>query len=57
MACPPAVHLNHEKYKDPLEFNPWRWDVSKLPFIFIIDYSAQNLQNTKQDIHSDSSNI
>uniref|UniRef100_A0A7N0TVK0 Cytochrome P450 n=2 Tax=Kalanchoe fedtschenkoi TaxID=63787 RepID=A0A7N0TVK0_KALFE len=26
MVCPPAVHLNPEKYKDPLSFNPWRWD-------------------------------
>ncbi|CAI9093952.1 OLC1v1029573C2 [Oldenlandia corymbosa var. corymbosa] len=25
MACPPAVHLNPSRYKDPLEFNPWRW--------------------------------
>ncbi|CAK9141837.1 unnamed protein product [Ilex paraguariensis] len=26
MVCPPAVHLNPAKYKEPLEFNPWRWD-------------------------------
>ncbi|CAM8880979.1 unnamed protein product [Rhodiola kirilowii] len=26
MICPPAVHLNPDKYKDPLAFNPWRWD-------------------------------
>ncbi|KAF8380309.1 hypothetical protein HHK36_027791 [Tetracentron sinense] len=26
MACPPAVHLNPAKYKDPLAFNPWRWE-------------------------------
>lgn len=26
MVCPPAVHLNPEKYKDPLAFNPWRWE-------------------------------
>uniref|UniRef100_A0A7N0ZYK9 Cytochrome P450 n=1 Tax=Kalanchoe fedtschenkoi TaxID=63787 RepID=A0A7N0ZYK9_KALFE len=26
MVCPPAVHLNPEDYKDPLSFNPWRWD-------------------------------
>ncbi|KAJ0630659.1 putative cytochrome P450 [Helianthus annuus] len=25
MVCPPAVHLNPANYKDPLEFNPWRW--------------------------------
>ncbi|KAJ4951779.1 hypothetical protein NE237_028611 [Protea cynaroides] len=25
MVCPPAVHLNPAKYKDPLAFNPWRW--------------------------------
>ncbi|KAJ4835069.1 hypothetical protein Tsubulata_028839 [Turnera subulata] len=25
MVCPPAVHLNPEKYEDPLAFNPWRW--------------------------------
>ncbi|XP_059661721.1 cytochrome P450 87A3 [Cornus florida] len=25
MVCPPAVHLNPDKYKDPLDFNPWRW--------------------------------
>ncbi|XP_023005395.1 cytochrome P450 87A3-like isoform X2 [Cucurbita maxima] len=27
MVCPPAVHLNPEKYVDPLAFNPWRWEV------------------------------
>ncbi|CAM8880988.1 unnamed protein product [Rhodiola kirilowii] len=26
MVCPPAVHLNPQNYKDPLAFNPWRWD-------------------------------
>ncbi|KAJ9147865.1 hypothetical protein P3X46_029981 [Hevea brasiliensis] len=26
MVCPPAVHLNHKKYEDPLAFNPWRWE-------------------------------
>ncbi|WCJ26180.1 Cytochrome P450 87A3 [Euphorbia peplus] len=26
MVCPPAVHLNNEIYKDPLSFNPWRWE-------------------------------
>ncbi|XP_019179507.1 PREDICTED: cytochrome P450 87A3 [Ipomoea nil] len=26
MVCPPAVHLNPTRYKDPLEFNPWRWE-------------------------------
>lgn len=28
MVCPPAVHLNPSKYKDPMEFNPWRWEAS-----------------------------
>ncbi|KAG4987520.1 hypothetical protein JHK82_029888 [Glycine max] len=27
MVCPPAVHLNPDKYQDPLAFNPWRWEV------------------------------
>ncbi|KAG5532117.1 hypothetical protein RHGRI_026660 [Rhododendron griersonianum] len=26
MVCPPAVHMNPAKYKDPLEFNPRRWE-------------------------------
>ncbi|XP_047943855.1 cytochrome P450 87A3 [Salvia hispanica] len=26
MVCPPAVHLDPSKYKDPLDFNPWRWE-------------------------------
>ncbi|KAI3881774.1 hypothetical protein MKW92_025935 [Papaver armeniacum] len=26
MLCLPSVHLNPSKYKDPLEFNPHRWD-------------------------------
>ncbi|KAJ7944872.1 Cytochrome P450 family protein [Quillaja saponaria] len=26
MVCPPAVHLNPAKYRDPLAFNPWRWE-------------------------------
>ncbi|GKA34967.1 cytochrome P450 87A3-like protein isoform X2 [Tanacetum coccineum] len=26
MVCPPAVHLNPNNYKDPLEFNPSRWE-------------------------------
>ncbi|KAF5200104.1 Cytochrome p450 [Thalictrum thalictroides] len=25
LVCPPAIHLNPEKYQDPLAFNPWRW--------------------------------
>ncbi|KAF9597772.1 hypothetical protein IFM89_021857 [Coptis chinensis] len=25
MVCPPALHLNPEKYEDTLAFNPWRW--------------------------------
>ncbi|KAL5715558.1 hypothetical protein ACHQM5_017360 [Ranunculus cassubicifolius] len=25
MVCPPAIHLNPEKYEDSLAFNPWRW--------------------------------
>ncbi|CAA0842245.1 cytochrome P450- family 87- subfamily A-polypeptide 2 [Striga hermonthica] len=28
MVCPPAVHLNPTKYRDPLEFNPWRWEAN-----------------------------
>ncbi|KAF5205980.1 Cytochrome p450 [Thalictrum thalictroides] len=28
MVCPPALHLNPEKYNDTLAFNPWRWKVS-----------------------------
>ncbi|XP_052171548.1 cytochrome P450 87A3-like [Diospyros lotus] len=30
MVCPPAVHLNPAKYKDPLHFNPWRWEGMEL---------------------------
>ncbi|XAR70337.1 hypothetical protein NMG60_11027160 [Bertholletia excelsa] len=30
VVCPPAVHLNPNKYKDPLEFNPWRWEGMEL---------------------------
>jgi cytochrome P450 len=30
MVCPPAVHLNPEMYKDPLVFNPSRWEGSKV---------------------------
>nr|WIW39417.1 CYP87A3 [Digitalis lanata] len=26
MVCLPAVHLDPTKYKNPLEFNPWRWE-------------------------------
>ncbi|XP_076936233.1 cytochrome P450 87A3-like [Bidens hawaiensis] len=26
MVCPPAVHLDPVNYKDPLKFNPWRWE-------------------------------
>ncbi|KAF9603862.1 hypothetical protein IFM89_038120 [Coptis chinensis] len=26
VVCPPAIHLNPEKYEDPLAFNPWRWE-------------------------------
>ncbi|KAF3496799.1 hypothetical protein DY000_02057794 [Brassica cretica] len=29
MVCPPAVHLNPDKYEDPLVFNPSRWEESK----------------------------
>ncbi|KAL6979620.1 hypothetical protein U1Q18_021275 [Sarracenia purpurea var. burkii] len=30
MVCPPAVHLNPTKFKDPLQFNPWRWEGMEL---------------------------
>lgn len=26
MVYPPAIHLNPDKYEDPLSFNPWRWN-------------------------------
>ncbi|CAH1453681.1 unnamed protein product [Lactuca virosa] len=26
MVCPPAVHLDPTNYKDPLDFDPWRWE-------------------------------
>ncbi|KAM5572582.1 cytochrome P450 87A3 [Rosa sericea] len=26
MVCPPAVHLNPQKYDDPVAFNPGRWE-------------------------------
>ncbi|XP_010545860.1 PREDICTED: cytochrome P450 87A3-like [Tarenaya hassleriana] len=26
MVCPPAVHLNPDRYEDPLVFNPSRWE-------------------------------
>ncbi|KAK3001965.1 hypothetical protein RJ639_020495, partial [Escallonia herrerae] len=29
MVCPPAVHLNPARYENPLDFNPWRWEVSR----------------------------
>ncbi|KAI3468789.1 hypothetical protein Pfo_025452 [Paulownia fortunei] len=28
MVCPPAVHLNPTRYRDPLDFNPWRWEAN-----------------------------
>ncbi|CAN0902712.1 Cytochrome P450 87A3 [Linum grandiflorum] len=30
MVYPTAVHLNPEVYKDPIAFNPWRWEGQKL---------------------------
>ncbi|KAK8520907.1 hypothetical protein V6N13_077039 [Hibiscus sabdariffa] len=30
MVCPPAVHLNPEKYQDPLVFNPSRWEGTEI---------------------------
>ncbi|XP_076953242.1 cytochrome P450 87A3-like [Bidens hawaiensis] len=30
MVCPPAVHLDPVNYKDPLNFNPWRWEAKDL---------------------------
>ncbi|KAK3034879.1 hypothetical protein RJ639_033242 [Escallonia herrerae] len=26
MVCPSTLHLNPDKYEDPLAFNPWRWE-------------------------------
>ncbi|KAJ0080182.1 hypothetical protein Patl1_23263 [Pistacia atlantica] len=26
MVAPAVVHLNPEKYENPLNFNPWRWE-------------------------------
>lgn len=28
VVCPSSVHLDPNKYEDPLTFNPWRWKVS-----------------------------
>ncbi|KAL5727662.1 hypothetical protein ACHQM5_000832 [Ranunculus cassubicifolius] len=30
VVCPPAIHLNPEKYEDPLAFNPGRWKAAEL---------------------------
>ncbi|KAF5816111.1 putative cytochrome P450 [Helianthus annuus] len=30
MVCSPAVHLDPVNYKDPLKFNPWRWEGMEL---------------------------
>ncbi|XP_039052006.1 cytochrome P450 87A3-like [Hibiscus syriacus] len=30
MVCPPAVHLNPANYKDPLVFNPSRWEGTEI---------------------------
>lgn len=30
MVCPPAVHLNPTKYENPLDFDPWRWQVGSI---------------------------
>jgi len=32
MVVPAAVHLSPGKYDDPLEFNPWRWEVKYANF-------------------------
>ena len=34
VVCPPAVHLNPEKYDDPLSFNPSRWEVGHVSLNF-----------------------
>nr|XP_017218118.1 PREDICTED: cytochrome P450 87A3-like [Daucus carota subsp. sativus] len=30
MVSPSTVHLNPDKYQDPLTFNPWRWKGKEL---------------------------
>lgn len=30
MVCPSSVHMNADKYEDPLAFNPWRWEGQEL---------------------------
>ncbi|XP_043717920.1 cytochrome P450 87A3-like [Telopea speciosissima] len=30
MVCPTVIHLNPEKYDDPLAFNPWRWEQTEV---------------------------
>ncbi|XWS46012.1 hypothetical protein CRYUN_Cryun14cG0028500 [Craigia yunnanensis] len=30
MVVPPAVHLSPNKYENPLQFNPWRWEGQEL---------------------------
>ncbi|KAK7814333.1 cytochrome p450 708a2 [Quercus suber] len=35
MVCPPAVHLNPVKYKDPLAFDPSRWEITCLNFLYL----------------------
>ncbi|KAJ4727013.1 Cytochrome P450 [Melia azedarach] len=30
MVVPSVIHLNHDKYENPLAFNPWRWEGKEL---------------------------
>ena len=37
MVVPSVLHLNADKYNDPLTFNPWRWEVI-IQIIKLINY-------------------
>lgn len=39
----PLIHLDQEKYNDPLAFNPWRWKVNNLIIYFTLFYSFTTL--------------
>lgn len=50
MVCPPAVHLNPTKYNHPLEFNPWRWEASKVQFMLLLTkLSRARIDNQTSD--------
>ena len=49
--APSVVHYNAEIYENPLEFNPWRWEVLIIYIIIVSSYRTITNKNHVVECH------